>query len=391
MKSKKLIFMAIGAVIAIIIIIFIAFNLNKDSKKSDAIKNGEAYLNVVKDVLATELVNGVHNPSECVIKNDGNLNCDNSYVLIIETSGNRPTRGIIKVNNGKVTSVKNMILDGYELNGNDKLSAKKVKSVKVKPKGSYLMMTIDASIGKPFWGGNILNTDVESITITNTKKVPENVLGSWDVTEAQDGSVMAWYTDTDNDRLYELYIGGEGGVKANPDSSWAFAYFTNVETMDLKYLDTSNVTNMSYMFAYNAGNLTTLDLSSFNTSKVTRMENMFNSNIKLETINLSSFNTSNVISMINMFDRCMSLNELDLSNFDMSSVINTSYMFSRCINLKNIDLSKAQFDKVTSSDYMFSDSLKLSKIIVKDETSRKFISEKLSEINKNDVDILITT
>ena len=45
------------------------------------------------------------------------------------------------------------------------------------------------------------------------------------------------------------------------------------EIKGLNKFNTSNVTNMSWMFAYSKA--TMLDLSSFNTSKVTDMEGMF--------------------------------------------------------------------------------------------------------------------
>ncbi len=61
----------------------------------------------------------------------------------------------------------------------------------------------------------------------------------------------------------------------------------NLKSLDVTSFNTSNVTNMSQMFAY-ATNLTELDLSSFNTSKVTNFTKMFNGSNKLKKINLKS-------------------------------------------------------------------------------------------------------
>ena len=49
-------------------------------------------------------------------------------------------------------------------------------------------------------------------------QVSEGVLGSMDLLERQNKSVMAWYVDGDRDGGYEMTIGQEGGVVANPYS-----------------------------------------------------------------------------------------------------------------------------------------------------------------------------
>ncbi|EOS7925613.1 BspA family leucine-rich repeat surface protein [Enterococcus hirae] len=72
------------------------------------------------------------------------------------------------------------------------------------------------------------------------------------------------------------------------------------EIEGLSQLDTSNVTDMSYMFAFQIA-LKNLDLSSFDTSKVTNMSWMFNSMWKLENLDISGFDTSNVTKMHTMF------------------------------------------------------------------------------------------
>lgn len=100
----------------------------------------------------------------------------------------------------------------------------------------------------------------------------------------------------------------EGKVIANPNSSSLFQTFTNsgVELVNINYLNTSKVTNMSYMFAnfgpaINSDFESCLDLSSFDTSKVTNMSYMF-ANSGASKINLSSFDMSNVSAKTNMFN-----------------------------------------------------------------------------------------
>ena len=98
-----------------------------------------------------------------------------------------------------------------------------------------------------------------------------------------------------------------------------FGGLVNAESIDLKGIDTSNATDMSYMF-YNCNKLTTLDLGSFGTSKVTDMKSMFSNCVNLTDLDLSGFDTSHVTNMNSMFDNCWNLTDLNLSNFDTSNV-----------------------------------------------------------------------
>ena len=197
---------------------------------------------------------------------------------------------------------------------------------------------------------------ITSIEILNNKNVPSDAVQSWDVSERQDGSVMAWIVnDTENEGYYKLYIGGDGGVVANPNSGYLFSRFTQVKTINLTNLDTSNVTHMNHLFNF-CENLINLDLSNFDTSKVKSMAAMFSVNRNLESINFGNkFDTSNVTNMGSMFNTCSSLTSLDLSNFNTSQVTNMSFMF---VGFPNIELNLSGFDtsNVTNMMSMFESS-----------------------------------
>ncbi len=78
-------------------------------------------------------------------------------------------------------------------------------------------------------------------------------------------------------------------------------------SLDVSNFDTSNVTDMSYMFTWCKG-LQQLDLSGFNTSKVTDMSCMFNECDNLRTIYVGDgWTTAAVTSSSYMFDVCYSL------------------------------------------------------------------------------------
>ena len=257
---------------------------------------------------------------------------------------------------------------------------------------------------------------ITSIEFLNNKNIPSDAVQSWDVSERQDGSVMAWIVnDPENAGFYKLYIGGDGGVVANPNSSYLFSEFRQVKKIDLNNLDTSNVTNMMRMFANctsladlnirnlktsnvtnmanmfnNCFELTNLDLSNFDTShvtdmstmfsgdrnltsisfgqtfdtsKVTNMKNMFNCCYALTNLDVSHFNTSNVTIMTRMFSNCYALTSLDLSNFDTSNVIEMGSMFEKT-NFTSLDLSSFDTSNVTTMNWMFSGATSLQNIYV---------------------------
>ena len=188
--------------------------------------------------------------------------------------------------------------------------------------------------------------DIVKIVTKNTLTAPSSVVYSEDVSEAGDGSVMA-YVDSDN----VLTIAADGKIKAG--DYLQFKNLNSVTSMDLTYLDTSEMTNMHYMFL-NCKALTSLDVSKFNTSNVTNMDSMFYGCSALENLDLSGFDTSKVTNMSAMFGNCSSLTNLDVSNFDTSNVTDMSSMFTTCYALSSLNLTSFNTLKVTSMKAMFS-------------------------------------
>ena len=125
------------------------------------------------------------------------------------------------------------------------------------------------------------------------------------------------------------------------------------EITGLKYLNTAEVTDMSYMF-WNCKNLSSLDLTNFNTTKVENMFGMFFFCEKLSSLVLSNFNTANVTDMSNMFSYCINLSSLDIPNFNTAKVTDMSYMFNMCQILTELNLSNFKTEKVKNMKYMFS-------------------------------------
>ena len=105
--------------------------------------------------------------------------------------------------------------------------------------------------------------------------------------------------------------------------------------LEVKLIERKNnlMTNLSFMF-YGISSLNSeTDFSDFDTTNITNMSYMFsNCSTKRKLPNsISSFETKNVNDMSYMFDSCKSLEELpDISGWDVNNVRITDYMFNGC-------------------------------------------------------------
>ena len=129
-----------------------------------------------------------------------------------------------------------------------------------------------------FFGTDVMRKDIEELTFSSSDKVPEEAVQSFDLSEKQNKSVMAWYTDKDKNGLYEMTIGQDKGVVANSNSAYLCCDVGQVDGIENLY--TTGVKDMSYMFfQYRADapfEKAELDLGdNFDTSAVENMDGMF--------------------------------------------------------------------------------------------------------------------
>ena len=250
----------------------------------------------------------------------------------------------------------------------------------------------------------ISKENIENIYFVTKKSLPESIDGSFDISIFGDNQTIEYYIKNGN--YYDLYIVSKNDYSKynSKDLSRLFYGYNNLKSVDLSYLDLSNITNMygmfyndkkleniiwpekidtkkvtdmGYLFA-NCNNLTeidtskfdtssvtnmkymfaatkveNLDLSNFDTSNVTDMYGMFYKDSELKNINIKSFDTSNVTTMKALFHSCSSLENIDLSNFNTSNVHDYSSMFRNCSSLKNLDLSNFNTIQGENMQYMF--------------------------------------
>lgn len=151
---------------------------------------------------------------------------------------------------------------------------------------------------------------------------------NWDVSTQQDGSVKAWIRLTTDG--YDLYIAANGGVNANPDSSYMFYGYSNLKKVsNLQNFITTQAEDMKYMF-YNCKSLQEIDISSFDMKNTRNISYMFGFCSKLQQASLSVADTSSLKDIRNLFYYCSELRKVDFSGMNFSSVEASPVVFTEC-------------------------------------------------------------
>lgn len=148
------------------------------------------------------------------------------------------------------------------------------------------------------------------------------------------------------------------------DMSWMFAMYDGSTSKNSKLtkiigiedMNTSNVTKMNSVFRYDIKLGDSLDLSSWDTSKVTDLSGLFDSTFSLKYLNISTWDTSNVTNMLQMFYASKNLIEINLCSFNTSNVTNMKLMFNATTNLTKIKVGPNWTTANATTTNMFLDS-----------------------------------
>ena len=226
---------------------------------------------------------------------------------------------------------------------------------------------------------------------------------------------ILWYSDADTtyaneDSSYMFYdIGNNSsntnlidtaGINTSRVKNMRFMFSGGkwiIKKIKITNLDTSNVEDMSYMFAASPyeQSITAdpIDLSGFNTSKVTNMQGMF-SGSHFPFIDIRHFDTSNVTNMESMFADLHKVTSLDLSGLNVKKVSNIQYIFSGSNDLQSLNLSGWELDSITNMSFMFNGlkqliSLNLTAFTTKNVTNMSYMffgTKKLANLNLSSFD-----
>ena len=195
----------------------------------------------------------------------------------------------------------------------------------------------------------IYDTDTTVKAFERSLTAPASGVTTADISASRDGSIVAWF-DSSTGTVY--WYSTADKILLNADSSYLFMHMKTINSIDVEDFDTSNVTNMSDMFA-DCNSLTSLDVSKWNVSKVTKMGWMFWNCNNLAVLDVSNWDVSNVTDMSYMFLNCSSFTSLGVSKWNVSKVTNMSYMFYGCNNLTSLDVSDWDTSSVTDISFMF--------------------------------------
>lgn len=121
--------------------------------------------------------------------------------------------------------------------------------------------------------------------------------------------------------------GDIGKTKIKPTPEYVlFSRYTG-ETLDVSWLDTSNMITMERMFE-SCNYLTELDASNFTSTNVNNMSRMFGGCSRLITLNVKNLTSVSNGNYTSMFSGCTRVRTLYLNKFDFRNVSNVSDMMN---------------------------------------------------------------
>ncbi len=139
-------------------------------------------------------------------------------------------------------------------------------------------------------------------------------------------------------KIQQVYDNMEPRILTNDDKTIdKNIYFIPIKPDGTPLLDTSQVTNMQFMFN-GCTNLQTIPL--LDTGKVTDMVRMFDGCTNLQTV--PELNTSQVTSIAGMFNNCPSLSDDSLNNILAMCTNASSYTFTKTLSFVSLSQEQAQ-------------------------------------------------
>ena len=373
MKNRGFTLIELLAVIVILAIIAlittpIVVGIIKDAKEKATIASTQNYIDAIELAIMQKNMKGN-------IKNiDGNYTIVKSgkqikkgdFLIDINYDGSEFNEGTVEIKNQKVEALYANINNLYSSFKDSDIKLFKEKAILIEGR-EFNSIIKNLANNSTDLTVEYEDTLIKKIEFLSFGKLPENYtletlknLKNADVSEKQNNSIVAYY----DKETQTIYIYSENKIIFNSQSTKMFLLFTAVETINFgDFIDTSNVTSMSYMFEL-CSSLTNLDLSKWNTDRVTDIGYMFHFMSNLENLNISNFDTSEVTNMNSMFTGCIKLKTLDVSNFNTSKVTSMRKMFRHLHEVTNLDLSNFDFSKLDNVSYMFENSYKLSEIKV---------------------------
>ena len=196
------------------------------------------------------------------------------------------------------------------------------------------------SISEGTWVGfdyALIDTDgnrtEDTVVLSGTQNDKANVYSYYGTNNANNKDTRAPFSDNENITKIKVMPGSKFIDCSNFFCIWNEGYHTNITSIDITGIDTSEVEDMSSMF-YGMHYTEIIGIEDLDTSNVTNMSNMlaqmgddFSDAYDIQSLDLSKWNTSHVTNMVHMFYQTH-IKSLNLSNWDVTKVTDLTYMFS---------------------------------------------------------------
>ena len=212
--------------------------------------------------------------------------------------------------------------------------------------GGLNYLIVDDSNFNPL--GNFLQcttlvTDMSNAFSSNNNPYEGIDVTSWDTSNVTDMSYMFYYNPVFNQDISNWDVGNV------TDMSYMFSF--TPFNQNIGNWDVGNVTDMTHMFA---GSLFNLDIGSWDTSSVVTMSSMFYNNSEFNQ-DIGDWDTSSVVVMTYMFSYNSVFNQ-DIGDWDTSSVTDMTAMFEFNTAF-NQDIGSWDTSSVVTMNSMFHNSV----------------------------------
>ncbi len=193
-------------------------------------------------------------------------------------------------------------------------------------------------------------TNISSMFQMDSSLITLPYLSNWDTSNVV--SMLGVFSGCSKLESLDLTNWNTGNVETMQNMFSGCSKLNENNLKGLSLFDTSEVTNMAYMFQ--STGFVNLDLNNFNTSKVTDINYMFGNTSKLQEVK-GNFDTSSVNRINNLFynSNISDISQLNIADWDVSKVTSLTYVFSKDNNLKYIPVGKWDVSNVTDFSYTF--------------------------------------
>jgi surface protein len=206
-----------------------------------------------------------------------------------------------------------------------------------------------------FWDfcNTLTDVPVEAISFSANGS-PGESMDIVDISVNGDGSICAWY----NNGVVYICPEKSGHIVALPEDSSYLFDSTKTNLVGLKQIHvaccvTTNVIDMTNLFANNVQVVNISGLQNWDTSNVVSVGGMFRSDTALQMVRVEHLRLPVCEDMSYMFYQCSQIDAVATTDWNMQVVKDLSYAFYECNSIKELDIGKFNTVALTNLAHAF--------------------------------------